>query len=79
MTYYITRAQGGSVLGKYPQLKNFKLEFEQPRNGRLVELINIDSLEELHKLMDEVSNDVVISLYENDDYPTIIIYDGYLE
>ena len=29
--------------------------------------------------MDEVSNDVVISLHENDDYPTIIIYDGYLE
>ena len=29
--------------------------------------------------MDEVSNDVVISLYENDNYPTIIIYDGYLE
>ena len=79
MTYYITRAQSGSVLGKYPQLKSFKLEFEQLRNGRLVELINIDSLEELHKLMDEVTNDVVISLYENDDYPTIIICDGYLE
>ena len=79
MKYYITRAQSGSVLDKYPQLKNFNLEFKQLRNGKLVELINIDSLEELHKLMDEVSNDVVISLYENDNYPTIIIYDGYLE
>ena len=78
MKYYITRAQSGSVLDKYPQLKNFKLEFEQTQNGKEV-LINIDSLEELHKLMDEVTNDVVISLYENDNYPTIIIYDGYLE
>ena len=78
MKYYITRAQSGSVLDKYPQLKNFKLEFEQTQNDKAV-LINIDSLEELHKLMDEVTNDVVISLYENDNYPTIIIYDGYLE
>lgn len=78
MKYYITRAQSESVLDKYPQLKNFKLEFKQTQNGKAV-LINIDSLEELHKLMDEVTNDVVISLYENDNYPTIIIYDGYLE
>ena len=78
MKYYITRAQSGSVLDKYPQLKNFTLEFEQTQNGKAV-LINVDSLEELHKLMDEVSNDIVISLYENDNYPTIIIYDGYLE
>ena len=78
MKYYITRAQSESVLDKYPQLKNFKLEFEQTQNGKAA-LINIGSLEELHKLMDEVSNDVVISLHENDDYPTIIIYDGYLE
>ena len=78
MKYYITRAQSGSVLDKYPQLKNFKLEFKQTQNSKEV-LINIDSLEELHKLMNEVDNDVVISLYENDDYPTIIIYDGYLE
>ena len=78
MKYYITRAQSGSVLDKYPQLKNFKLEFEQTQNGKAV-LINIDSLEELHKIMNEVDNDVVISLYENDNYPTIIIYDGYLE
>ena len=78
MKYYITRAQSGSVLDKYPQLKNFKLELTQTQNGKEV-LINIDSLEELHELMDEVTNDVVISLYENDDYPTIIIYDGYLE
>ena len=78
MKYYITRAQSGSVLDKYPYLKNFKLEFEQTQNGKEV-LINVDSLEELHKLMNEVDNDVVISLYENDNYPTIIIYDGYLE
>ena len=78
MKYYITRAQSGSVLDKYPQLKNFKLEFKQTQNSKEV-LINIDSLEELHKLMNEVDNDVVISLYENDNYPTIIIYDGYLE
>ena len=78
MKYYITRAQSGSVLDKYPHLKNFKLEFEQTQNGKEV-LINVDSLEELHKLMNEVDNDVVISLYENDNYPTIIIYDGYLE
>ena len=78
MKYYITRAQSGSVLDKYPQLKNFKLELTQTQNDKAV-LINIDSLEELHKLMNEVDNDVVISLYENDNYPTIIIYDGYLE
>ena len=78
MKYYITRAQSGSVLDKYPQLKNFELEFEQTQNDKAV-LINVDSLEELHKLMNEVDNDVVISLYENDNYPTIIIYDGYLE
>ena len=78
MKYYITRAQSGSVLDKYPQLKNFKLEFKQTQNGKEV-LINVDSLEELHKLMNEVDNDVVISLYENDNYPTIIIYDGHLE
>ena len=78
MKYYITRAQSGSVLDKYPQLKNFKLEFKQTQNDKTV-LINVDSLEELHKLMNEVDNDVVISLYENDNYPTIIIYDGYLE
>ena len=78
MKYYIARAQSGTVLDKYPQLKNFKLEFKQTQNGKAV-LINIDSLEELHKIMNEVDNDVVISLYENDNYPTIIIYDGYLE
>ena len=78
MKYYITRAQSGSVLDKYPQLKNFNLEFKQTQNDKTV-LINVDSLEELHRLMNEVDNDVVISLYENDNYPTIIIYDGYLE
>ena len=43
------------------------------------EIYQVFSLVAVDKLMDEVSNDVVISLHENDDYPTIIIYDGYLE
>ena len=67
------------ILNKYPKLK----EFDITKSDEECMYINLESIEDLMRLVEKLEHQIVISESDDaifdSDIPTLMIYDGYME
>jgi len=69
-----------SLISEYPILK--KYNFRKTENETFGDylLINIEDLESFLKFQEELKEDIIYKgKFEDEDYPTLVIYDDYVE
>jgi hypothetical protein len=68
------------ILNKYPKLK----EFDITKSDEECMYINLESIEDLMRLVEKLEHQIVISesddaIFGESDIPSLMIYDGYME